>query len=137
MNASEISRQLSIKTEHPLRYDVISADQSLVVDDKNDDEQNPHFDVKLLVEAETETGLQLDKSAGKFVLSSALSGTGLLMYDYEGMKLTVLPTQNQAGICRCNTDMTVSFLPASGTRAALACEAEDLKWQPIETCEQE
>ena len=137
MNASEISRQLSIKTEHPLRYDVISADQSLVVNDKNGDEQNPHYDVKLLMAAEKETGLQLNKSAGKFVLSSALGGTGLLMYDYEGMRLTVLSTQNQAGVCRCDTDMKVSFLPASGTRAALACKAKDLKWHPIETCEQE
>jgi len=146
MSTSEISRQLSVKTRLPLQFDVVSSNDSLTVDDNNDNEQNPHFDVKMSVEAAPGTMMDITKDGkGKFMLSLSGTTNGLLQTEsYEcgedGERcsdLVAVEAQGGPGVFFSDGKGKVSFIPAKSDKAALACRNGEISWVNIKTCDQQ
>jgi len=135
MSTSEISRQISIKTRLPLQFDVVSSDDSLMVDDNNDNEQDPHFDVKMSLDADPGTMMSIYNQGGSFRLRATGAATGLLQL--QNMQLTGIDTQGGPGVFFCDGHGNVSFIPVESDKAALACSNGTITWKTIETCSQQ
>ncbi len=135
MSTSGIPRQLSVKTRLPLQFDVVSSDDSLMVDDNNDNEQNPHFDVKMSIDADAGTMMSIYNNGGTFRLIATGAATGLLQL--KNMQLTGIDTQGGPGIFFCDGHGKVSFIPAESDKAALVCRDGEISWIKIETCDQQ
>jgi len=133
MSTSEISRQLSVKTEHPLKFDIASLDKSLKVDDKNND-QEPHFDVQLKLGVK-ETLFYFEDAADGPSLAICSSAEGLLQL--KDGELSTLEATGGLGVFCSNAAGEMSVMAASMPLAALAGGVNGVTWHKVDECKSE